>query len=197
MCKLRWRSNYWPISQSRFIDVPLWMLIDFAHFALAKLVMKYIIFYDIHILHKDVHENMWRYPGYTNTCVLFSEKYWNIHICKLAFSQFQYLGVNSATSVYPMTDTYTASVCVISQIVGFMGTIWGPSGADRTQVGPMLAPWTLLSGHWLYRQFIDLMDSFTHFSGFMHWYCDKKSLRLLPLAKQKTWPSPSGWSWQV
>ena len=28
----------------------------------------------------------------------------------------------------------------------FMGPIWGPSGADRTQVGAMLAPWTLLSG---------------------------------------------------
>ena len=27
-----------------------------------------------------------------------------------------------------------------------MGPIWGPAGADRTQVGPMLAPWTLLSG---------------------------------------------------
>ena len=26
------------------------------------------------------------------------------------------------------------------------GSIWGPSGADRTQVGSMLAPWTLLSG---------------------------------------------------
>ena len=26
------------------------------------------------------------------------------------------------------------------------GPTWGPSGADRTQVGPMLAPWTLLSG---------------------------------------------------
>ena len=26
------------------------------------------------------------------------------------------------------------------------GDNWGPSGADRTQVGPMLAPWTLLSG---------------------------------------------------
>ena len=25
---------------------------------------------------------------------------------------------------------------------------WGPSEADRTQVGPMLAPWTLLSGFW-------------------------------------------------
>ena len=30
-------------------------------------------------------------------------------------------------------------------IASFMGPPWGPSGADRTQVGPMLAPWTLLS----------------------------------------------------
>ena len=28
----------------------------------------------------------------------------------------------------------------------FMMATWGPSGADRTQAGPMLAPWTLLSG---------------------------------------------------
>ena len=28
------------------------------------------------------------------------------------------------------------------------GPTWGPSGADRTQVSPMLAPWTLLSGTW-------------------------------------------------
>ena len=32
------------------------------------------------------------------------------------------------------------------EIARFMGPTWGPSGADRTQVGPMLAPWTLLSG---------------------------------------------------
>ena len=31
-------------------------------------------------------------------------------------------------------------------IARFKGLIWGPSGADRTQVGPMLGPWTLLSG---------------------------------------------------
>ena len=31
-------------------------------------------------------------------------------------------------------------------IARFLGPIWGPSGADRTQVGPMLTPWTLLSG---------------------------------------------------
>ena len=29
----------------------------------------------------------------------------------------------------------------------FMGPTWGPSGAGRTQVGPMLVPWTLLSGY--------------------------------------------------
>ena len=33
-----------------------------------------------------------------------------------------------------------------SLIARLIGTTWGPSGADRTQVGPMLAPWTLLSG---------------------------------------------------
>ena len=33
-----------------------------------------------------------------------------------------------------------------SLIARLMGTTWGPPGANRTQVGPMLAPWTLLSG---------------------------------------------------
>ena len=32
-------------------------------------------------------------------------------------------------------------------IARFMGPTWGPSGADSTLVGPMLAPWTLLSGN--------------------------------------------------
>ena len=36
---------------------------------------------------------------------------------------------------------------IISLIATFMGPTWGPSGADRTQVGPMLAIWTLLSGY--------------------------------------------------
>ena len=45
------------------------------------------------------------------------------------------------------TDAYLqpqASVC--SLITKLMGPSWGPSGAHRTQVGTMLAPWTLLSG---------------------------------------------------
>ena len=32
-----------------------------------------------------------------------------------------------------------------SLIARFMGPTWGPVGAGSTQVGPMLAPWTLLS----------------------------------------------------
>ena len=34
-----------------------------------------------------------------------------------------------------------------TQIARFMGPTWDPPGADRTQVGPVLAPWTLLSGY--------------------------------------------------
>ena len=34
----------------------------------------------------------------------------------------------------------------LTLIARFMGPTCGPSGADRAQVGPMLAPWTLLSG---------------------------------------------------
>ena len=35
---------------------------------------------------------------------------------------------------------------IVSLITRFMGPTWCLSGAERTQVGPMLAPWTLLSG---------------------------------------------------
>ena len=37
----------------------------------------------------------------------------------------------------------------------FMGPTWSPSGADRTQVGSMLALWTLLSG-------MPFFDKYTH-----------------------------------
>ena len=41
---------------------------------------------------------------------------------------------------------YQPSTMILPLIARFMGPTWGPSGGDRTQVGPMLAPWTLLSG---------------------------------------------------
>ena len=48
--------------------------------------------------------------------------------------------VNVRLIVLMNTMVYT------SLITRLMGPTWVPSGADRTQVGPMLAPWTLLSG---------------------------------------------------
>ena len=34
-----------------------------------------------------------------------------------------------------------------TRIAKFMGPTWGPSGSCRSQMGPMLASWTLLSGY--------------------------------------------------
>ena len=45
---------------------------------------------------------------------------------------------------------YQHCIRVCSLIARFMGPTWGPSGADRTQVCPMLALWTLLSGLSIY-----------------------------------------------
>ena len=36
---------------------------------------------------------------------------------------------------------------LLPQITKFMGPIWGPPGSCRPQMGPMLAPWSMLSGY--------------------------------------------------
>ena len=36
---------------------------------------------------------------------------------------------------------------IVPQIAKFMGTTWDPPGSCRPQMGPMLAPWNLLSGY--------------------------------------------------
>ena len=51
----------------------------------------------------------------------------------------------------------------ISQIAKFMGPTWGPPGSCRPQMGPMLAPWTLLSG-----MFVDAVIDVIQ----MSWACD-------------------------
>ena len=53
---------------------------------------------------------------------------------------------------YPHTQQidyifHIIEVRIVTQIARFMGPTWGPAGADRTHVGPMLAHWTLLSGY--------------------------------------------------
>ena len=53
-----------------------------------------------------------------------------------------------------LTANFVLTVCcAISQIAKFMGPTWGPPGSCRPQMGPMLAPWTLLSGYLLMIEF--------------------------------------------
>ena len=49
--------------------------------------------------------------------------------------------------IFIMDQRNRKSVTRRTQIVRFMWPTWDPPGADRTQMGPMLAPWTLLSGN--------------------------------------------------
>ena len=57
----------------------------------------------------------------------------------------------------PSTIRVTATL-----IARFMGPTWGPSGADRTQEGPMLAPWTLLSGNGCFRFSLEMHQVSTY-----------------------------------
>ena len=50
-----------------------------------------------------------------------------------------------STYIYPSRDRSNIYFRT-TLIARFMGPTWGPAEADMTQVGPMLAPWTLLSG---------------------------------------------------
>ena len=48
-----------------------------------------------------------------------------------------------------------------------MGPTWGPSGTARTQVGPILAPWTLLSGLNISQKFLTCEWKCAHFCSRM------------------------------
>ena len=54
--------------------------------------------------------------------------------------------VDCSPRVHQDSRDFSLSSCVDTLIARFMGPTRGPSGAERTKVGPMLAPWTLLSG---------------------------------------------------
>ena len=60
--------------------------------------------------------------------------WWSVHMCRPKWSIFQ-----AQVSIW--VDFLSSP-----QIARFLRPTWGAPGADRTQVGPMLAPWTLLLG---------------------------------------------------
>ena len=56
----------------------------------------------------------------------------------------------------------------ISLIARFMGATCGPSGVDRSQVGPMLAPLTLLSGYINAASFVVLCSALCFVASWRH-----------------------------
>ena len=71
-------------------------------------------------------------------------------LCALSTNQFSFTmmcwSIHQGLWYFVYVKNYVDAL-----IARFMGPTWGPSGADRTQVGPMLAPWTLLSGRLMLR----------------------------------------------
>ena len=74
-------------------------------------------------------------------------------ICESYVVHFDINGLLNFTEMVPVIGMESMVSCsafvtheITSLIARFVGPTWGPPGADRTQVVPMLAPWTLLSG---------------------------------------------------
>ena len=57
-----------------------------------------------------------------------------------------YIAIFPCSAVYMVFHTTPIFLSKTPQITKFMGPTWGPPGSCRPQMGPMLAPWTLLSG---------------------------------------------------
>ena len=82
----------------------------------------------------------------------------------------------AGVEAYNRTTEVTVLGCVSSKwsttlIARLMGPTWGPSGADRTQVGPMLAPWTLLSGDVKYLKCIYGVPETETIDYLLKWKC--------------------------
>ena len=121
-CCSPWNHNLWG-----FIVVSLWRF-HCTWFLFSVLPSHYL--YGFHVI-TVIYSN-----GFACLCgVLFSGAIL-IHI-----------NVGCASTPWPCYDTGNClQILNNTLITRFTGPMWGPPGADKTQVGPMLGTWTLLSG---------------------------------------------------
>ena len=68
------------------------------------------------------------------------------------------------SSLFRLTTKKTSKLRITAHLAKFMRPTWSPPGSCRPQMGPMLAPWTLLSG----RPFVRKSTS--------HWWISLKSI---------------------
>ena len=80
----------------------------------------------------------------------------------------------------------TKTMTLDSLITMLMGPTWGPSGADRTQVGPMLAPLPLLFGL-LVRNLCVLSHELTSHIGIHLMHKNEENCQVIHLNKNFTW----------
>ena len=101
---------------------------------------------------KPLHLKTWSPALYTKyhpcvcRCANTSAKGSHAKYCPLHAWVAQYIYFGHSDYEEPPGATEANETKLTSLIARFMGPTWGPSGAARTQVGPMLAPSTFLSG---------------------------------------------------
>ena len=76
----------------------------------------------------------------TRTTIIFIDKLIFIKGCYMKFDH------QKTSTLLHCKPVKISTNDLISKIAKFMGPTWGPPGSWRPQMGPMLGPWTLLSG---------------------------------------------------
>ena len=119
------------------------------------------VYIELHVLdrgswcpRKLLFWNPWqltRFIGFKNWCwcrkiIVYYNSLWYIVFyaiyCPLPYT----IDIVPFGSNWILTLIFFLIIQIPTLIARFMGPKWGPSRADKAQVGPMLAPWTLLSG---------------------------------------------------
>ena len=89
---------------------------------------------------------LWLYPPWMGLCFVM---WWSCMLLALSV-------LISPEWLIGSLDSDGGQICVlnrnevqvkVTQITKFMGPTWGPPGSCRPQMGPMMAPWALLSGY--------------------------------------------------
>ena len=84
----------------------------------------------------------------TEVANILKDNFMHQLLSRPVISQFVFLmNISKMKNYYHcFTLVVTEEHYMQSQIAKFMGPTWGPPGSCRPQMGPMMAPWTLLSG---------------------------------------------------
>ena len=89
----------------------------------------------------------WNLPNRRQAIIWANDSivYWRIY-ASLSIDELQWISHGIMCQQRSIFCNQDGRIRLYSLIVRFMGPTWGPSGTGRTQVGPMLVPWNLLSG---------------------------------------------------